>query len=161
MVPSFWPSAHDASPDHPYLARKNIGAEKLRQRGNEIIVPIFDIDGKLASLQFISNDGGKRFLPGGKIGGNFWLCGRPGAEICIGEGMATMAAVRRVTRLAVVAAMNAGNLAPVAKQIRARRPQIRIIMCADDDEVGIAEAEKAAKAVGGEVVRPIQSEARA
>lgn len=154
-------SAHDASPDHPYLARKNIRAEKLRQHGNQVIVPIFDIDGKLASLQFISNDGGKRFLPGGKISGNFWLCGRPDSEICIGEGMATMAAVRRATGLAVVAALSANNLVPVAKLIRARRPQIRIIICADDDAEGIANAEKAANAVGGKVVRPLQSEARA
>lgn len=154
-------AASEAAPDHPYLSRKNIGTEKLRQIGNQIVVPIFDIDGKLASLQFITSDGGKRFLPGGKISGNFWLCGRPDAEICIGEGMATMAAVRRATGLAVIAAMNAGNLVPVAKQIRARRPQIRIIICADDDEIGIAEAEKAAKAVGGKVVCPIQSEARA
>lgn len=154
-------AAKAASPDHPYLARKNIGAEKLYQSGNQLIVPIFDIDGKLASLQFISSDGSKKFLPGGKIGGNFWMCGQPGAEISIGEGVATMAAVRRATGFAVIAAMNAGNLLPVAKLIRQRRPKIRIVMCADDDAIGIAEAEKAAKAVGGTVVRPFQSEARA
>lgn len=153
--------ASSASSDHPYLLRKRIGGEKLFQIGNELIVPIFDIDGRIASTQTISANGEKRFLTGGKTGGNFWLCGRPGAEICIGEGMATMAAVRRATGFAVVAAMNAGNIEPVAKQIRARRQHISIIICADDDEIGIAKAEKAAKAVGGIVVRPIQSEARA
>ncbi len=153
--------ASPASSDHPYLQRKKISGEKLFQIGDELIVPIFDIDGRVASAQTILPNGEKRFLTGGKTGGNFWMCGRPGAEICIGEGMATMAAVRRVTHCAVIAAMNANNLVPVAKQIRARRPQIRIIICADDDEIGIAEAEKAAKAVGGKIMLPIQREARA
>ena len=153
--------ASPASSDHPYLQRKRISGEKLFQIGDELIVPISDIDGRIASTQTISATGEKRFLTGGKTGGNFWLCGRPGAEICIGEGMATMAAVRRATGFAVIAAMNANNLVPVAKQIRARRPHISIIICADDDEIGIAEAEKAAKAVGGKVVHPLQSEGHA
>ena len=72
-----------------------------------------------------------------------------------------MAAVRRATGFAVVAAMNAANMTPVAIQIRQRRPDIRIIICADDDETGVREAEKAAKAVKGVIVMPPLAEVAA
>ncbi len=149
-----WNKCRAADPTHPYLARKAINPECIGQLGNKLVVPLIDINGHIWNLQFIQPDGQKRFLKGGRIVGLFWL--RPGPSeqgICIGEGVATMAAVADATCRTVVAAFSASNLVPVATVIAERYPDTDITICADNDQhlvrnVGFEAAKKAAEAVG-------------
>lgn len=149
-----WSKCRGADPTHPYLARKAIQPECIGQLGDKLVVPLIDVDGYLWNLQFINSDGSKRFLKGGRVRGLFWLRPGPSPEgICIGEGVATMAAVSDATRRTVVAAFSASNLAPVATAIAECYPDTDITICADNDQhlvhnVGLEAAKKAAEAVG-------------
>ena len=49
---------------HPYLLSKRVASHSLREHKGKLIIPIMDETGKLWSLQMISQDGSKRFLPG-------------------------------------------------------------------------------------------------
>lgn len=151
---SLWNKCRPADPAHPYLVRKAIQSECIGQLGDNLVVPLIDIDGYVWNLQFIAPDGKKRFLKGGRVQGLFWV--RPGpsqAGTCIGEGVGTMAAIADATGRTVVAAFSASNLLPVATIIAERYPGMDITICADDDHhlahnIGLEAAKKAAEAVG-------------
>ena len=118
-------------------------------------------DGALHSLQFISEDGGKRFLSGGRVVGCYFSIGQTqdAAALCIAEGFATGATIFEATGYPVAVAFNAGNLLAVAKAMREKFPDLPLIVCADDDRntdgnPGLTKATEAARAVGGLLVIP-------
>lgn len=162
---------YDASPEliapHPYLERKRVHpANGLRiDSGGNLLVPMKNSQGKVSSLQRISESGGKKFFTGASTVGLFFIVGDPKSStvIVMVEGLATGLTIHGATGLPVVVAFNCGNLLPVAKTIRARRPHARIIFAADDDagteertgnNPGIEHAKHAAKEVDGIVVIP-------
>lgn len=154
-----WKAARPASSAHRYLVAKSMRPDGLREHGAALLIPMHDAAGRLWSLQSIFPDGGKRFARGGRCDGMMWRRGDPGAAIAIGEGAATMAAVHAATGLCSVAAFSSGNLAAVARAVRARWPDACLILCADDDagrvpNIGLEVANVAARAVGGLVARP-------
>ena len=131
-----WSSAPAAPADHPYLAKKGIGAHGLRVHSDgRLIMPLQDEAGALHNLQFIAPDGEKRPVPGGRIKGCFHVLGKiePEGEILIGEGFATMASCHEATGKPAVIALNCGNLHPVAEALRKMYPNARFIFCADHD----------------------------
>lgn len=152
--------ARPADPAHPYLAGKRIPAERLGQAGAWLLVPMQDETGKVWNIQRIApaaNDDGrwpKIYLKGSRTHGLFWWAGKPFDRLVIGEGMGTVAAVRRATGLPVVAAMTADNLPRVASMIRARQPNLPITIAADDDPKGIQKAREAASLVGASIACP-------
>ena len=155
-----WRDARRADPDHPYLSAKAIRAYALRQRGDVLLVPL-TYAGQLVNLQRIHPDGTKRFLFGGMVKGCYSPLGiiQPGKPLCICEGWATAATLHTETGAAVVSALNAGNLLPVALGLRAKHPGLEIIIAGDDDRLtpgnpGRTAAHAAAVAVGGQVVFP-------
>lgn len=139
---------------HPYLSRKRIAPDRIWQDGELLLVPLTDTEGRLWNIQTISPDGEKRFLSGGRTKGVFWWEGKPLARLVIGEGMATVAAVRRATGLPVVAAMSAGNLPDIAASFHANRPDLELIIAADDDKVGIEAARDASLRTGALIALP-------
>lgn len=155
-----WRDAQPAPADHGYLARKGIQPHGLRiAEDGRLIVPMY-ADGTLQSVQRISEDGGKRFLTGGRVGGCYYPIGKPDGVLCIAEGFATGACIHEATGYAVAVAFNAGNLEPVARALRAKYPDLRLIVCADDDHrtesnPGLSKATEAAQAVGGSVAVPV------
>lgn len=133
--------------------------EGIGQLGDRLLVPMYDATGRIWNLQRISPDGTKRFLKNGRTCGLFWLAGRVKTAICLGEGVSTMAAVRAATGHPVLAAFSAGNLETVARIWRRARPDLDIVICADDDfhlpkNVGLEAATTAARAVGGRLAVP-------
>ncbi|MBZ9781604.1 toprim domain-containing protein [Pseudomonas sp. REP124] len=129
----WWRDARRADPAHPYLASKGARSHSLRQRGDELLVPLY-AGGALVNLQRIAPDGGKRFLFGGRIKGAYSPLGRitPGRPLCICEGWATGATLHE-SGYTVACAMNAGNLKSVALVLRAEYPDTEIIIAGDDD----------------------------
>lgn len=155
---AIWASAGEAGSTQPYLKRKGVQAYGLRiDDMNRLIVPVM-IDDAITSLQFISPDGDKRFLSGGKIQGGSFVIGdlREGKIMLIAEGFATAASVYEATNFPTVVAFSANNLKPVAEQLRQQFQQVSIVICGDNDATGTGQraAHDAATAVGGLVLLP-------
>lgn len=155
-----WRDAHGASPAHPYLIAKGCRPHSLRQRGNELLIPLY-ANGVLANLQRIRPDGTKRFLFGGMVKGTFSPLGSitTGQPLYVCEGWATGATLHEHSGAAVACAMNAGNLMPVALVLRARHPTGQIIIAGDDDRMtegnpGRTAASAAAALLGCGLVLP-------
>jgi putative DNA primase/helicase len=162
-----WRSARPASDNHPYLQRKGVRAHGLRcDAAGNLLVPLRDLAGTLYTLEFIRPDGTKRYLPGGAKRGHFCVMGGPLAAnrpILICEGWATGASLHEATGDTVVAAMDAGNLLPVAEALRAAHPTTTITIVGDNDakpgrvtNPGVAAARNAARAIGGWLAIPTE-----
>lgn len=161
-------NATTAANIHPYLQRKHVACygDMLEGTDEELILPLRDVDGTIHSVQTITADGVKRFLPGGRVQGCFYVVNhRLDCPIVICEGYATGATIFEATGWAVIAALNCGNLLTVAKTIREKMPDKPIIIAADNDERlldadeqhrerGLTKAREAAKAVKGAVAIP-------
>jgi putative DNA primase/helicase len=140
---------------HPYLERKGIKGHGAKLHGGKLVVPM-RAAGELCSLQFIAADGEKRFLPGGRVSSAYYSIGKPDGVLLVTEGFATGASLHEATGQAVAVAFNAGNLEPVAKALRAKFPQARIIIASDNDASGTGQkkAEEAARAISGMLAIP-------
>jgi putative DNA primase/helicase len=149
----------DAATMHPYLIAKGVKAHGLKVFVDKLLIPMRDTAGKLHSLQAITPDGEKRFHYGGRIKGCYHSIGRPAGRLVIAEGYATGASIHEATGDAVAVAFNAGNLEAVALALRAKYPDLVLIVAADDDHLtdgnpGMSKAMAAALAVGGLVAAP-------
>jgi putative DNA primase/helicase len=125
-----------------------------------LVIPV-RADGVLTSLQFITEEGIKRPLTGGKMAGGYHAIGsmQGAAALCICEGFATGATIHEATGYPVAVAFSAGNLLAVAQAMRAKFPDLPIVLCADDDyqtaaNPGLTKATEAARAVRGAVAVP-------
>ena len=159
-VAAIWQEAAAASPDHPYLARKGIGAHGARVTGDgRLVVPLYDVAGQLSSIQYIDHDGGKLYHPGAKTGGAMWLigtCDDPG-PVYIAEGFATAATIFEATGRPCVAAYSASNLVPVAGAMREKLGAAAdLVIVADHDQSGVGKkyADQASAKHGTRVIIP-------
>jgi phage/plasmid primase-like uncharacterized protein len=155
-----WSEARPCT-QHPYLDRKHVQAHRAHvSRRADLVIPMYDAAGVLTSLQFIAEDGRKRFLTGGRVSGcRFGIGGQPIDTVLIGEGFATCASAHEATGYPVAVAFNCGNLVAVAGALRLKYPATRIVFLADDDHQtagnpGLTKAREAAAAVGGVVAIP-------
>ncbi|GLH67311.1 DUF3987 domain-containing protein [Geothrix edaphica] len=164
-----WDSALPCT-GHPYLTRKGIKAHGARivsngYRKGDLVLPVRDAEGKLHSLQFIGQDGGKLFLPGGRKRACYFSIGKPAGVLYVAEGFATAASIHEATGQAVAVAFDAGNLQPVAESLRAKYPGLDLVIAADDDyrtdgNPGRAKATEAARAIGAKIALPVFGEDR-
>lgn len=127
--------------EHQYLINKGINAPSvIRCKDNLLIVPLVDYSldkPALINVQTINAQGFKKFTKGGRVTG---LCcpielpnNEPLTRLYIAEGFSTAVSVHQITGYPVLAAMNANNLAPIAKIARQRWPDVEIIITGDDD----------------------------
>lgn len=128
-----------------------------------ILLPLVGETGNIAAAQTITPQGEKRLLTGSAKRGSCHVVNAPEAPQCvlIAEGLATAMTAHRMRPAALtVAAIDAGNLLPVAEVMRRKHPKAEIILCADNDHhddqpnTGKLAAEKAAAAVAGWVAMP-------
>lgn len=137
---------------HPYLDQKKISGTGAKiDAAGRLIIPIKDVRGEIRSLQRISDDGCKRFLPDGAISKHFATIGsnKKGVAYVV-EGFATGATIHAATGQPVIVAFNAGNLEPVIAEIRRKSPKREIAIVGDDDRFteanpGRTKAEAAAR----------------
>ncbi|MHB8251314.1 MULTISPECIES: toprim domain-containing protein [Acidithiobacillus] len=153
-----WTDAAPASPNHPYLTRKQIAPGVSRQSGGALVLPIVDFAGTLHGLQFIAEDGGKRFISGMVKQGHFIPSGgtpSPDRPLWIAEGHATACTLSTLQPgVVVIAACDAGNLASVATEARKRWPSLDIVICPDFDAIGRQKGQEAAEKARARIVRP-------
>lgn len=165
-----WRAGSEADPMHAYLARKGVGAFGLRQRNENLLIPMRDVRGDLWAVQAIAPDGTKRFGRGARKRGLFHLIGDQTSDVlCLAEGYATAASVHTATGYPVAVAFDCSNLEPVAIALRKKYPHVLLVVCADDDagtaqrigrNPGIEAATAAARAVGGVIASPTIGAAR-
>ncbi|MEQ1977632.1 primase-helicase zinc-binding domain-containing protein, partial [Xenorhabdus sp. SGI240] len=157
----------------PYLAAK--GLQHLDQRllfDNSTVLALTALDKKVTGAQIIKPNGDKKFLSGSQKKGAFIAVSELEAypnTVVITEGYATALTVNQLCKGTVLAALDEGNLYSVAKAVRKRWPDAKIIIAADNDwhrpdeldkngkprvNVGKISAEKAALAVNGWISVP-------
>lgn len=116
-----------------YFTKKQITPTgDIRFHGEDIIIPIYDKDNQLITVQRIRPDGTKRFTTKAKkAGGHFKIPGKGKIIIC--EGYATGCSIHYATGYTIIVALDAGNIPKVAEYIEAD-----MIAC-DNDKLGISE----------------------
>lgn len=125
-----------ATPPHPYLETKRVGAFGVRLGFNDrLLVPVCDVQGTVHGLQYIAADGSKIFGTGTLKEGRSHLLGAvtEGQPLAFGEGYATCASAHMATGWPVVTCFDAGNLAPVMAAWRKLYPELEFLVLADDD----------------------------
>lgn len=142
--------------EHAYLVNKGIQSNGARLYRESLVIQLLDARKQIVNVQFINPDGTKIFLPGGRKYGCFHPIGQPTQKILIAEGFATAATLHEETGLCAIAAMDAGNMLPVAKVIRKMFPAYEIVICGDNDVSGVGQtkAKEAALAIGSKVSIP-------
>jgi len=155
-----------------YMRAKGItpqaGAYTDRE-GQKTYVPALDTSGKHWTMQYIGEDGTKRFAKDGRkegcfhaVGGLAALARAPALVIC--EGYATASSLAQSLGFAAVCAFDSGNLPAVAKALHEKFPGKPVIIAGDDDRhleltqgvnPGRSKAQEAARLTGGKVILPI------
>lgn len=145
-VDAAWRGAEPATEAQPYIAKKQGNPAGLRvYRGPEriggqpldgaLMVPAFDMTGKLATLQFIPPTGKKVNAPGRPVSGAF-VVGRitppgTGQTIAVTEGIGAAWACSAAAGIAAVVSFGAGRMHAVARAFRERYPAARLVLVAD------------------------------
>ncbi|PHM55193.1 TOPRIM and DUF927 domain-containing protein [Xenorhabdus sp. KK7.4] len=156
-----------------YLTKKGLPCpnQRLLNDGSLLLVTQA-LDGTITGAQIINPKGEKRLVAGTQKKGSVIplspVIGIPDT-IIITEGYATALTVSQLYEGWVLAAIDEGNLPTVAKQVRERWPDVKIILAADNDwhapeeldnkgkpkkNVGKIAAEKTAKAIDGWITLP-------
>jgi antirestriction protein ArdC/phage/plasmid primase-like uncharacterized protein/predicted RNA methylase len=154
-----------------YLEKKQIAVQPgifTDAEGKKTYVPAHDTDGKVWTMQYIWEDGTKRFAKNSRKEGCFHAIGgmaelEKAPAIVIAEGYSTACSLSEALGFSAVAAFDSGNLPPVAKALHTRFPDKAIILAGDNDvhlerqgvNPGRKKAEEAARAVKGRVMFPI------
>ena len=143
-----WKNATPANPMHNYALKKGLtdvyGARLL---GNDLILPYVNTNMEVMTVQTISSSGEKRFqLNAPKMGHFCVLSGvaeqssgvntipsDPKGPVYICEGWATGCSIRAATGAVVIVAADAGNLSHVVDPLRSARPDLELVIAADND----------------------------
>ena len=157
-----WMNA-EAAQEHPYLSKKDIEPLEVRQdKHGNLIVPGYDLEsGRIQTLEYINQEGAKWYEKGCPKKGA--VCVLPNKEalkeadvVLMVEGYATGASVHLATGLPVAVAFDAGNIKDAARAIKAKTPNARITICADNDpprpdgtNIGVMKAKEAAASIPG------------
>lgn len=160
-----WVESESCPMQHPYLVRKQVNPDsgiRVHPATGNILIPLYDENGILWSVQRISPEGEKKINHCGKLTGNFYMIGGERDVVYICEGYATAQTVAMATGKTAVMAISAGNLAPVGEKISKMFPTSNLIFAADndqkpdsDDNPGLKAAHNAAKQIKrGTVVAP-------
>ena len=155
------------------ISGTNFTFQALDKNGNNLTwIPLRDKDGNVTTLQTIASDGSKRFFSGGKKHGSFHVVNgviNPQDKIIICEGFATGASIyvslqeNHVRNISVVAAMDAGNILPVAQELKEMYKNNQFIIACDNDHLsalkigvntGVTYGEKAAQTINAQIAIP-------
>ncbi|AXZ46915.1 DNA primase [Citrobacter freundii] len=154
-----------AQGESEYLIAKGLSGFTLPiLTDGSILLPLVDESGFVTAAQTITPKGEKRLLTGSAKRGAYHAVNAPESpqSVLIAEGLATALSVHLMRPDALtVAAIDAGNLLPVAEVMRRKLPDAEIIIAADNDHhedgqpnTGREAAEKAALSVTGSVSLP-------
>lgn len=140
-------SAYDV---HPYLERKGFSQERGFVLDGELLIPMreFTFYRQVNSLQRITADGTKLFLPGGKAKGSVFFIGPYMAhERWLVEGYATGLSVRAGLKemhrdAQIIVCFSASNLAHVGRMVKPLRVPAYVFADHDESKAGAKAAEE-------------------
>ena len=138
-VGEIWNKAQPASEKHPYLDRKGIPSHGTKVASDgRLMLPMYNAQGIIMSLEYITGAGKKSRHPNGQVKGNFWCIGVPEntGTIYITEGFANAAVIHEAMNAACFISYGAFNLPATADFIRSEMPSASIVIVADNDEAG-------------------------
>jgi putative DNA primase/helicase len=156
----------------PYMVRKDIQPHRgaRTDEANEtLFIPIYDIDGRVSTMQSIYADGEKKLMGGGEKSGMFHVIGgrrsleAPDLPLIITEGYATGSTLTEMSGYPIIVCIDAGNIAAVASKFREAYPDRPMLIAADDDRAhvfkrgnnrGVEAAQAAAATVQAAVMVP-------
>ena len=153
-----WAKATPASSDHPYLLKKDVSHHGIRQEHGNLLIPMMDSDGNIWSLQTITPDGQKFFAKGSRVKGLYFrIKGKGPVVIC--EGYATGGTIFETTGFNVAVTFSCNNLEAVAKTIREKLPDERIIVAGDSQPKDTLEkARKVARLINADLAIPSEKD---
>ena len=143
---------------HPYLEKKKVLSYGLRQNDQGVLmIPMYDSQLTIVGIQYISEDGSKKFLTGSKKSASFYILGgeilKTSDTVNYAEGYATAASYYADKSEPVVVAFDAYNLSPVAEVMFEYFKDRKHIFIADNDpdsNTGEKEAVKACQLIRGQ-----------
>ena len=150
--------------NHRYLVNKKINPSNIRKNADgDIVIPIYDSNRILWSLQTIKPNGIKLFHKGGKINGCYHPIGFSNnilPQIILCEGYSTGTSIYQATSIPTAVCFSANNLESVAKLLRVKYPKTKIIIAGDDDQfnsinIGRNKSFIAAKQVNASAIFPV------
>lgn len=104
---------------------------------DSLLLPIVNASGEITGVQLISDDGNKGVYSGSKFSGCFISVGDIPAEmperVIISEGYATAVSASLLSEGWSVSALSKTNLKAAAEAIRAKWPEVPIIIAGDND----------------------------
>ena len=150
---SLWDEATPCE-KHPYLEKKQVLSYGLKVNASgQLVIPLYDKQMTVVGLQYIDQDGSKKFLTGSKKSGSFFILGKEILKtsdiINYAEGYATAASVYADYSQPVIVAFDAYNLSPVAEVMFEFFNNKKHIFIADNDDskTGEKEASKACQTI--------------
>lgn len=142
-----------AAGEHGYIVRKGGVPDGMliaapltvagRNVAGDLVVRAYDLDGNLQTCQFIPAEHGpdKLSAPGHQIGGAVFVVGSPDGRpsdavfehgvVYLVEGIATGWTVHQNSNAPALVTFGKGNLERIAKALRERHPELRIIIVPD------------------------------
>lgn len=157
-VEQIWSNGMHAEAEHPYLKKKGIYSHGARVTGDgRLMVPLFNSEGKLSSIQYIGEDGDKKYHAGGATSECYWTLGEPSKTIYIAEGFATAATIFENTNQYTIISYSASNLVPVTRIVREKFGAMQdVVIVADNDVSGVGQkyADQASAKYGARVIMP-------
>lgn len=137
--------------NHPYLTKKKIRSYDLRVYEGALVIPC---GSPIVGLQFIQDDGTKRFLRGSQVKGHPYLIKGTTDIIGITESYANAATIHETLGIGVYVCFGCTNMIEASKIAHKKYPSSSFVIFADNDEAGIYSANKSSAAIKAAVLTP-------
>lgn len=133
---SIFNSAGPADSTTGYCKKKGLkGAYKTKVAPDgRLLVPGYNEDGEISTIQFIPAEGKKLFLSGSKASGAFFPIGEKKSKIYFSEGFATAATIYEETGEMSIVCFGANNIPKVVSTFKKIHSDVPLIVIADRDE---------------------------
>lgn len=157
----------EAKESHPYLKSHRVMPHGIREYGKLLLIPMYNLKGKLCAFQDIDYEGRKHCGKGSKIKNLYFPIGEIIDKVIFCEGFATGAAIYQATKIPVVVTFNENNLRNIPELFREKLPRAKFYIAADDDfkpggskNVGINAAHLSAKKSCSRVIIPLSKDGK-
>lgn len=121
-----WQRAEPATEDNPYLKLKGLGPGDCRKEGENLLVPAYNADGDMVTVQAILPDKQKRFQVGSCTKAIRLMLGIHMGKTILCEGYATGASIYEVIADQVCIAFSKKNVMIIARELHAQNIPIVI-----------------------------------
>lgn len=111
-----WAKATPLDGHNAYLEKKGVAPHGCKVEGDNLLVPIYDDEGEILSVQSIAPDSSKRFHPGARVMGGRMNIGIHFGKTIICEGYATGASIYEALAEQVCVAFSKANIHVIARE---------------------------------------------